>query len=425
VGRKFDSRNFFMNKNELLAERNDVFTAAEQLVAKAKANNRELTATEKAQFDGLKVAIVNLDAKIARCNEIAGQAPNTPSVPVTMRGETEDGRSLPVFAKGQSMEAYFRQEIGSSENGEVTLGGLCRAMALGGGSPAVRAALAEGTDSAGGITVPVVLSSQLIDLLRARSCMFQAGALTMALDTGKSTTIASITADPVATWRAENAAVNASDMTFGSVVMTPKTLAVITTASRELVEDSTNLDTALAISLSSAFALELDRVALIGAGTGQEPKGVSKTTGVGSVSMGTNGAALTNYDPFINALGILQTANANDPTAVIINPRSNQELNLLKDTLNQPLRRPAAIENLPFLVTSKLPITETQGTSNAACRAVMGYFPDVIVGLRTALHIELLRETFAGNMQMGFLAYLRADIGVRHAANFVNIIGIN
>ena len=53
-----------------------------------------------------------------------------------MRGETLDGRSLPVFAKGQSLEAYFRQEIGSSENGEVTFGGLCRAMALGGGSPA-------------------------------------------------------------------------------------------------------------------------------------------------------------------------------------------------------------------------------------------------------------------------------------------------
>ena len=125
------------------------------------------------------------------------------------------------------------------------------------------------------------------------------------------------------------------------------------------------------------------------------------------------------------ALGILQTANAFDPSAVIVNPRSNQELNLLKDTLGQPLRRPAALENLPFLVTSKLPVTEVQGTSSTACRAVVGYFPNVIVGLRAALRIELLRETFAGNLQYGFLAYLRADIGVRHAANFVNIIGIN
>ena len=213
-------------------------------------------------------------------------------------------------------------------------------------------------------------------------------------------------------------------MTFGSVVFNPKTLAVIVTASRELVEDSLNLQQAITMSLSKSFASELDRVALIGAGSGSEPKGCSKFTGVGSVSMGTNGAAIANYDPFVQALGTLRTANAADPSAVIMHPRTDQAVNLLKDSQNRPLERPEAIANLPFLVTSKLSITETQGSASTASRAIMGDFSELIVGVRHVVGIELLREKFADNYQYGFLCSLRADIAVAHAASFCNIVGI-
>ena len=298
-------------------------------------------------------------------------------------------------------------------------------MVLGGGSPAVRAALSEGSDGAGGITVPAILSSQLIDQLRARSTVFAAGAKTLVLDTGiKGTTIAAIASDPTATWRGENTAVNVSEMSFTPITLVPKTLAVIAVASRELIEDSVNLEQALIMSLSKSFASELDRVALIGSGTGSEPKGVSRITGVGSVSMGTNGAALTNYDPFVQALGTLRTANAADPTAVIYHPRSDQELNLLKDSENRPLARPQAIANLPFMVTSKLPINETQGSANTASRAIMGDFTELIVGVRHIFSLEVLRERYADNYQYGFLAALRADIAVAHAASFCNVVGI-
>jgi HK97 family phage major capsid protein len=191
-----------------------------------------------------------------------------------------------------------------------------------------------------------------------------------------------------------------------------------------LIEDSLLLNDALTLSLTKSFAAELDRVALIGTGVAPQPKGISNVSGVGSVSMGTNGAALTNYDAFIQALGTLRTANVVDPTAVILHPRSDQELNLLKDSQNRPLTRPKAIENLPFLVTSKLSITETQGSSNTASRAIMGDFTELIVGIRHNIVIEVLREKYADSLQYGFLAHLRADIAVRHAASFCNIVGI-
>lgn len=430
-----------MNKNNLLNERHELLEKGENLVASSRAQKRDLTADEALIFDGIVARMRAIDADLDKCEtngrkfERETDFPRDPrannnraqNYPVILphgmqASDAENGRRVPVFAKGDSIEAFVRQSGARAEG--FSFGDLARAMIVGGGAPEVRAALAEGTDSAGGITVPVVLSGSLIDQLRARSSVFQAGASTMVLDTGKATTIVRIAGDPTATWRAENAAVATSDATFDSVSLTPKTLAVVVVASRELVDDSSLLDQALRQSITSAFAAELDRVALMGSGSGSEPKGASKITGVGSVSMGTSGAALTNYDPFVQALGTLRTNNSLDPTACILHPRSDQELNLLKDSTNQPLRRPQAIENLPFLVTSKLPINETQGGANTASRAVMGYFPDLIVGMRMALQIQVLRERYADNYQVGFLASLRADIAVRHAASFCNVVGI-
>ena len=40
------------------------------------------------------------------------------------------------------------------------------------------------------------------------------------------------------------------------------------------------------------------------------------------------------------------------------------------------------------------------------------------------MRIEVLRERYADNLQYGFLAYLRADVAVTHAASFGKLIGI-
>ena len=59
------------------------------------------------------------------------------------------------------------------------------------------------------------------------------------------------------------------------------------------------------ISFAAAFAQELDRASLLGSGTANVPKGVTNVSGVGSYSMGTNGAVVSNFDPFVQALAIL------------------------------------------------------------------------------------------------------------------------
>jgi hypothetical protein len=56
------------------------------------------------------------------------------------------------------------------------------------------------------------------------------------------------------------------------------------------LEDSVNVSQALDTAFAGALGLEVDRVALLGSGSGSEPRGIFNTSGIGSVSMGTNGA---------------------------------------------------------------------------------------------------------------------------------------
>jgi HK97 family phage major capsid protein len=97
----------------------------------------------------------------------------------------------------------------------------------------------------------------------------------------------------------------------------------------------------------------------------------------------------------------------------------------LKDSTGQPLARPNAIKDLPFLVTSKMPTTETQGTAvGTASRAIMENFAELVIGIRTQIGIDVLGERYADVGQYGFVAWMRADVQVMHAASFAQIVGV-
>jgi hypothetical protein len=55
--------------------------------------------------------------------------------------------------------------------------------------------------------------------------------------------------------------------------------------------------------------------------------------------MGTNGAALTNYDPFVDAVGTLAD-NTHTANAAILSPRLARALGKSKDSSGQPLALP-------------------------------------------------------------------------------------
>lgn len=300
----------------------------------------------------------------------------------------------------------------------LTEGAFLRSMVIGAKTPIEKRALAEGTDSAGGYTVPEILAARMIDRLRAKSVVFQAGAQTVPLFSDKNS-IAKVATDPVPAWRVENAEVAEADPTFSKVELQPKSLAVLVKISRELLEDSINLENVLPEILAASLASELDRVALFGTGTAPEPRGVSNFA---ALTAGTAVAGpLESYAPLLRVRTALRTANS-DVSAYIMHPRDEGALAELTDNTGQPLNIPPALADVPMLTTTKMPINLGTGTDESMILA--GNWSNLIVGVRTSIRIEILRERFADNLQYGFLAHLRADVAAEHEASFAKITAI-
>lgn len=383
------------------------------------------------EHDRLMQRIDDIDERLAQEEDLAVRAARISMRPAPgdAEGRGQDDGSGPLLRSDDPEETFalrsretfvdrVREVRGNSDFGDLTTGAYLRAMVNGPKTDAEKRALAEGTDSAGGYTVPDILSARMIDRMRAASTVFRAGAQTVPLFSDVSY-IAKVVTDPVPAWRLENDAVNDSDPTFGRVTFTARSLAVLVKASRELLEDSLNIETVLPNIIAAALAQELDRVALFGSGTAPQPRGVANFAGL--TASGVTSVELENYGPLIKARTALRTVNS-DVTAYIMSPRDEGQLAGLTATDGQPINVPPAIARVPLLTTSKVPTN--LGTDTDESVMLAGDWSRLMVGVRSEIRIEILRERFADNLQYGFLAHLRADVAAEHEAAFTKLAGI-
>lgn len=168
----------------------------------------------------------------------------------------------------------------------LSLGRYLRSMAIGAKTDVERRALSEGTDSTGDFTMPTILSSQLIDALRAASVVQAAGAQTVPLISDNQS-IARVASDSRPAFRNEAALIGECDPTFSTVTFTPRSLAVMVKCSRELLDDSLNIGSALPNILTSAIAAEMDCVALEGTGVAPQPTGLQLQSSIGNTALNT------------------------------------------------------------------------------------------------------------------------------------------
>jgi HK97 family phage major capsid protein len=68
----------------------------------------------------------------------------------------------------------------------------------------------------------------------------------------------------------------------------------------------------------------------------------------------------------------------------------------------------------------------TAGTSSDASEIYVGRWSDLLIGVRptVGVRIQQLNERFADQMQIGLLAYLRADVQLARPESFVVISGV-
>ena len=105
-----------------------------------------------------------------------------------------------------------------------------------------------------------------------------------------------------------------------------------------------------------------------------------------------------------------------------MHPREFGDLAALSDSTGQPLRKPDAFDGIPMLSTTAIPVDGGSGSNESSL--FLGNFNHLMIGVRSGVRVEVLRERFADNYQFGLIAHMRVDVQLQHAAAFHVISGI-
>jgi HK97 family phage major capsid protein len=351
--------------------------------------------------------------------EAATDEPDTTDTIATLTSELAELRSMVTRGNG-----YRPQDSHTTE--DATMGRWLATQ--------VRA-LTESA-GAGSFVVPDQFLTRVWDRLAATAVALRSG-MTVLETTSDTLHIPRLTADVAAAWTSEGGVISASDPTMSEIIATPRKLAAITVVSNELIDDSNpGILEIVQTNLVRALALKLDLAAYEGTGTAPEPRGLKNVAGIGSVSLGANGATPTNLDPFADAIGVLAQANA-DATAVVMHPRSWQTLLKLKEQTagnNKPLLQESAgagtsgvqrtLYGVPVYLTSQLSIAETQGTSTD-CSSIYAYQADQAIIVRRAdIRVEVDRSRLFNSDQSEIRAIGRFDLAIPNPTGIVRILGV-
>ncbi len=409
---------------KLRDKRNAVLREMQDLLDRAEKQHRALTQDEERRWNELDHEADRLALEIRKAGVTGNRC-----VPFERLGDPV-GRKAATFLRSTDKLADLVPDRlpGGPASDELRFGRLVVGLATGNweGREAERRALATTPGSAGGYLVPDTLAAEVLDLARAKTVCLQAGAVTVPM-TSSTLRLATVTADPTPTWRAENTELTPATMTFGSIELQAKTLAIWLPVSIELMEDAPNAAEVIENAVAGAMAVAFDRAALVGSGTGSEPLGLMNASGLSLVVVGSgNGGVPTSYQPLVQGVQLIRMANQ-EPNAVIMSPRTAGTFDGLVDSTGQPLTPPPAVSALKRFETTSLPDNLTVGTSTDCSVAFVGDFSQLAIGLRTDLLIEVERPlggVEGRSLQAVVRCYLRGDVAVLRPSAFAKVTGL-
>lgn len=443
------------NINEMKAKR---WALSDQMIAMARGpNGRDVKAMSEAEFnrfEAIEAQVKDLDLDIRQAErEQARQA--ALSRPIGGGGVDYSADDFDTVGRGQqfvdqagrAFRAYTKNDRLSSSFGHAepgTFGTMIRAIATGnlhGVTPEIRATMERGVNTAGGFTLDEDLAAGVIDMIRSKNRVIQAGAETVNI-TGHSLRFVTVTKDPEPQFRNEGAPAAFNESTFGTFSMAPKSAAVIVPFTEELLEDSAlNIESVVKRQLSEAFARKIDLVALYGSGVSPEPRGLMNWPGVPEIEATDANGDLPTYGKFSDAYYRLIANDApENAVSAIYHPHVAARIDRLVDNTGQPLQAPRSFGLISHYTTTAVKRDEEQGTLPTATRIFMGDFSNMLIGMRKTLTFQISREAAAlvdaagggdpkvvsafRNFQIWLRASIRFDVAVIRPGQFIMTTGI-
>jgi len=226
------------------------------------------------------------------------------------------------------------------------------------------------------------------------------------------------------TEKGENSDADEATSATGSVTMSPKRLPVVIDLSQQLLmQSSVDVEAWANNHLLRKVGIRIDRMAIHGAGSSNQPTGILATSGIGSVVGGTNGAAPT----WANIVALETAIAASDADVGSLNYLTNPKVRgKLKTTEKFSGTNGMAIwENGNTLngygvgVSNVVSSTLTKGSSSVASAIIFGNFEDLIIGGWGGLDVQRVTDrasAIAGKTSIVVTAFY--DAVVQRATSF-------
>lgn len=267
--------------------------------------------------------------------------------------------------------------------------------------------LQEGVDTAGGYLVPEEYDKRLIDGLTEENIMRTLGTT---ITTSGEHKINIAGAKPAASWIEEGGALVFEDATFDQIILDAHKLHVAIKVTDELLYDNAfNLESYILTQFSKALANAEENAFLNGDGVGK-PLGIFAENGGGQVAITTNTQSSITADEIINLVHSLKRPYRKN-AKFIMNDQTIALIRKLKDNNGAYLWQPSLQAGEPDRLFGYPVYTSACVPTVAAGKPVIAFgdFSYYNIGDRGVRSFDQLRELFAGNGMVGFLAKERVD----------------
>lgn len=415
--------------HELRQRRAELVKQSRALIEKSEKEDRDLTPEEKTQFDDLASKVDDLVARIGRLEDLDDEEANAdepgdedekdkgkgdrsaPRRSPHRQSRALDARDaempdldgkhkyslMKVFrhiagiSKLDGLEAEVHSQL-VKRHSTPTKGVLVPLSMATHRAERTRGEFRDLTTTTGTGSIANILGTELIDLLRNRMVVVQAGATVMDDMTGGTFSLPKQTAASTAYWVTEGNAPTSSNQTIGQVTFTPKTVGAFTDLSRKfMIQTSLTAEAFAKNDLARVVAIELDRAALAGSGSAPVPQGVIGMTGVNNITNGTNGGAPT-WTQLVNAETLVANANADfGKLAWITSPAGRGKLKrTVKDSNTAAVylwNDDNELNGYPAYATNQVPSGQTKGTSSNITQAVFGNWEALVFAMWGGLDV--------------------------------------
>lgn len=401
--------------DRLVEKRNRAWNAAQDVLKKAVAEERQMDGEERqtydqavAEVDQLDVDIKDMHSSVERNREaeVAREAYASVVQPVhEERQAVSEIDQIAALARGEIRTANFDFRAVAAEKAAIRAGAGERELRD----------LIKDTAAAGGNTVPSSFMRQLYDYLELYSAVRQTNVTILTTATGESLTIPTVAVHGTAALKGEGTALAEADPTFGTVALGAWKYGQLLQISNEMLADTgVNIQGFIAEDMGRAIARVTDAAYTSGTGSSQ-PQGFlgQFATSVTTQTVATGVPSYANLVDLFHSVEPLYRAQG----AYWMTSDSNiGKLRQIIDTTGRPLWQTAVAAGAPDTLLGAPVIVSPNITNFATAAAghlVFGNFSGLVI--RDVGTINLARsDDFAFSTDLvTFRTTLRTDSKIR------------